>query len=184
MVSYHLTGEKIKLRALEESDIDGPYLDWLNDPDVTRFMTAGIFPQTKEMLRNFYKSISGAQTCVYYAILDKATDKHIGNIKLDHIDWINRRAEIGVLVGDRNFWGRGVCKEAVGLVTEYAFKKLDLRKIMIWANTENTAAVRCYKSNGYKEEGRLREMNYNPDSGKYDDHICLALFKDEWVKRK
>ena len=184
MKNTFIMGKKIYLRALEEDDLEGGYLKWLNDPEVNIFMTAGLMPQTKSMLKSFYDAIAADKNSVYFAIVDRESDRHIGNAKLDKIDWVNRRCEFGILIGDREFWGKGICKEATRLVVEYAFTKLNLRKVCIGVIEENEAAVKCYKSVGFKEEGRLRETHHDHRNGKYVSHLLFGLLRREYYNNK
>lgn len=177
-----IEGKTFYLRALEESDLDGPYLKWLNDPEVTRYMTAGLFPQTKKDLRSFYEKEVLARNAVYFAIVDKKTNKHIGNVKLDKIDSINRRCEFGILIGNKKYWGKGLCREVTKLVVEYAFTKLNLRKVCTGTVEENKAAIKCYKSVGFKVEGVLREMHHDHTTNKYVNHVVFGLLKREFVE--
>lgn len=177
-----IEGKTFYLRALEESDLDGPYLKWLRDPEVTRYMTAGLFPQTKKDLRSFYEKAVLDRNAVYFAIIDKKTNKHIGNVKLDKIDQINRRCEFGILIGDKKYWGKGLCHEVTKLVVEYAFTKLNLRKVCTATVEENKAAAKCYKSVGFKVEGVLREMHHDHTTNKYVNHVVFGLLKREFVE--
>ena len=182
MKNFFIVGTKIYLRALEEEDLEGDYLKWLNDPEVNAYMTSGLIPQNKRMLKAFYDSISSDPNSVYFAVVDEESGKHIGNVKLDKIDWINRRCEFGILIGNKEFWGKGICKEATKLVVEYAFTKLNLRKICIILVEENKAALGCYQSVGFKEEGKLRETHHDHTKNKYVDHILLGLLRREYFK--
>ena len=69
-----LRGRQIYLRALEENDLEGNYLEWINDTEITTYMTTGLFPQTKEMLQQYYKSVSNDRNAVYFAIIDNKKD--------------------------------------------------------------------------------------------------------------
>lgn len=180
MKNAFLIGKQTYLRALEEEDLEGNYLSWLNDPEVTGYMTTGLFPQTKKMLRQFYESASADKNAAYFAIIDKETDKHIGNTQLYKIDWRNRRCEFGILIGDRDYWGKGICKEALQLLVNYAFTKLNLRKMCINVVKENAGAVKCYTSVGFKLEGEQKEMWFDTKTNKYVSNLWLGLTIDEY----
>ena len=121
MKNVFMLAEQIYLRPLEESDLDGDYLKWINDPEITVFMSTGLFPQNSKMLRSFWESVSEDSSSINFAIVDKKTDKHIGNAKVDRIDWINRTCEFGILIGDKTFWSKGICKEVLALLVDYSF---------------------------------------------------------------
>ena len=65
------------------------------------------------------------------AILNKKTGAHIGNIKLGDINWIHRFSELGIMIGDKRYWGKGYGEEACKLVLAYAFDRLNLNKVIL-----------------------------------------------------
>lgn len=173
-----LKGEKISLRSLKKEDLHGPYFDWLNDQDVTRFMESGKFPNSEENMMNFYNNIVNSRDNILLAIVTNHENKHIGNIKLGSINWIHRRAEIGIMIGDKTEQGKGYAAEAIKLLLDHAFSKLNLRKIILGVISENTAAVKLYQKIGFKTEGTAREEMYY--DGKYHDMIYMGILKCEY----
>src|SRR5947207_2702954 len=105
-----LVGEQVLLRPIEVADIEGPYLDWLNDYEVTRFLETGTTPATRASLQRYIDRIAHAPGTVMLAIVEKQTGTHVGNIKLNGIHSLHRRADFGIMLGDRTRWGRGYGK--------------------------------------------------------------------------
>jgi [ribosomal protein S5]-alanine N-acetyltransferase len=184
METPFLVGKTIYLRPLRRADLDGAYLSWLNDPEVTRYLESGIFPQTREKLEAFYTSVTTAPDQVIVAIVDRETDRHIGNVKLGPIHWVHRKATFGILIGERDWWGRGVAQEATRLIVEYGFKRLNLRRIDLGVYADHHAAVRVYEKLGFKVEGRFREALFH--EGSYKDHVWMGLLASEyqWPERE
>jgi RimJ/RimL family protein N-acetyltransferase len=91
------------------------------------------------------------------AIIDLKTDQHIGNIGLTSIDWVNRKAELGMLLGDKAFWNKGYMSEAFFLMTKYAFSKLNLHKLYAGTEQDNKAAMALFKKMGWNIEGIFKE---------------------------
>ena len=89
------------LRPLERTDLNDRYLNWLNDPEVTRYTETGIFPSSAEDLDNYYRSVSGSRNDVILAVVDKESGRHIGNVKLGPIHWLHRSATFGILIGEK-----------------------------------------------------------------------------------
>ncbi len=187
MKNAFLVGEQVYLRPLEEGDLTDDYLKWLNDPEVTSHMSAGLFPQTKASLKSYFDSAMAEQAArggAYFAIVDKTNDKHIGNTQIYKIDWRNRRCEFGILIGERAYWWKGICKEVLLLLVEYVFTKLNLRKICINAIKENVSAIKSYMNVGFKQEGEQREMWFDSATGKYVSNLWLGLLRDEYIEGK
>ena len=175
-------GRQIFLRPLERADLNERYLAWLNDPEVTRYMETGLFPTTVEDLENFYRSVGGSKSDVLLAIADKKTGQHIGNVRLGPIHWVHRRASFGILVGEKEFWGKGVGLEATVLTVEYGFYRLNLHRIDLGVFAEHESAVRCYKKAGFKIEGRLRQDLFQ--GGEYRDRLLMGLLRSEYKPSK
>jgi len=175
-------GEKIYLRPLRQEDLSERYLGWLNDPEVNKYMESGIFPYTKDRLERFYEQVTTSKDQIMVAIIDKETDQHIGNVKLGPIDWSNRRATFGIMIGDKRFWGRGICVEVTRLMVEYAFFRLDLRRIDLGVYAEHDAAVSCYEKVGFRVEGRFRQDLFH--EGKYKDKLWMGLLRSEYTRKQ
>lgn len=171
-------GSLVLLRPLERADLNERYLSWLNDPEVTRYMETGTFPTSSEDLENYYRSLSGSKNDVILAIADKDSGRHIGNVKLGPIHWVHRSATFGILIGEKEFWGKGVGLEATRLTVEYGFYRLNLHRIDLGVFAEHETAVRCYKKAGFKIEGRLRENLFQ--GGEYKDRLWMGLLRSEY----
>ena len=173
-----ISGSKIYLRPLERSDLNERYLCWMNDPEVTRYLETGTFPTTRQDLEEFYAKVTGSSTEVIFAIADRKSDKHVGNVKLGPINWVHRRAMFGILIGDKEFWSKGIGEEATRLVVDYAFHRLNLHRVGLVVFEEHKSAVRCYEKVGFKVEGCLREQMYQ--HGEYKNHLWMGLLRSEY----
>jgi [ribosomal protein S5]-alanine N-acetyltransferase len=176
-----ISGRHIFLRGLDETDIDSHYVNWLNDPEVNIFMATRRFPTTRESLKNFYEKIKSDDQALVLAICLKADGRHIGNVKLDKIDWISRACEFGLVIGEKKLWGQGYGSEATYLITQHGFFQLNLRRITIFLAAENTGALRCYAKAGYQTEGRLREAVFL--NGKYRDVVVMGQVRRDFQVR-
>ena len=177
-----LIGKKLYLRGLEKADLEGNYLKWLNDPEVTRFMFTSYFPYPKEKLEEYYRSMTTSDNNVIFAIVDKETDKHIGNIRLGPIDWIHRVADIGYMIGEKDFWGKGYTSEAVELVLDYAFSRLNLHKVRGGMVATHKGSLRAAEKGGLRQEGFGKAEYYR--DGTYYDYIRVGICKEDFYTNK
>ena len=168
---YHpyLVGEKVYLRALERGDLSGNMFQWANDPEVTRFMHMGAFPNTIEALEHEYEVLMEIKTAgllqlpncpsnVVFAIIDKGNDYHIGNLGLFGINWIQRVAEFRVIIGEKDYRGGGYAFESYCLAIKYAFDRLNLRRLVAGARADHVASAIALKKVGFVQEGRQRKQ--------------------------
>lgn len=174
-----LVGARVYLRPLVEADIDGDYLQWLNDHEVTRFLETGKYPVTREALRQYVERFRGSTTDVGLAIVERASDAHIGTVTLNRINWIHRRADTGILIGRKECWGKGFGFEAWALLIDYAFRRLGLRRLQAGALDGNAGSIAVLKKLGFKQEGTLRRQDLV--DGTYCDAFLFGLLCEEFV---
>ena len=175
-----LVGQSLYLRMLEESDITEEYINWLNDCEVTRYLETGKFPATPETVRQFVGRFAESTSDIALAIVDRETQEHVGNVTLNHINWIHRTADTGLMIGKKDFWGRGYAFEAWSLLLEYAFGRLGLRKVTAGAIAENVHSINVLKKLGFKVEGTSRQQFLV--EGSYRDAVRLGLLKEEFCR--
>jgi [ribosomal protein S5]-alanine N-acetyltransferase len=171
-------GLTVYLRPLKPGDLNERYLGWLNDPEVTRYTETGVFPSTAGDLERYYRNVANSKSDVMFAIVHKRSGRHVGNVKLGSIHWIHRTATMGILIGEKAFWGKGVGLEATQLMAGYGFERLNLHRINLGVFAEHQAAVRCYERAGFKIEGRLREDLFQ--GGERKDRLLMGLLRSEY----
>ena len=162
-----LDGTDIFLRPLEENDLKSNYKFWLNDQEVVAHNSHGRFPYSCDDLLNYVKSTSSSNNIIVLAIIDKKSNKHIGNISLQSINWIDRNAEIAFLLGDKNFWSKGIMSEAGNLLINHAFNELNLHKVYCGTSSNNLGMQKLAINLGMVKEGVRAESIFN--NGRYFD---------------
>ncbi len=176
-MSTFLTGEKVYLRAISMDDATSEYLGWINDEETTKGLVTGTFPSNMDDLKSYLSQVSNDAKTVMFAICLNETHRHVGNIKLDNFDWISRTAELGVLLGAKDTWGKGIGTESCRLLLHYAFDQLNLRKVSLTVYENNPGALHLYEKIGFHTEGRLRKHIFA--DGAYLDKLWMGIFKDE-----
>ena len=173
-----LEGERILLRPLTKNDMTPVYLQWLNDEEVTRFNSHATFPNTQEKMEAYYNSLQDNNRNVVLGIIDKTTNRHIGNVALQQINWVSKNAEFAILLGDKEFWGKGMGEEAAILIVTYGFERLNLHRIYCGTIQGNEGMKKLAKKLFMTEEGRRREAIFK--NGKYLDIIEYGVLKEEF----
>lgn len=180
MASYQkfLEGSAIYLREVRESDVTEDYYNWINDSEVNQYLETRYFPRSKSNILNFVKALDGSKDEILLAICDKASDKYIGNIKLGPINWVHRYADISLLIGDKDYWGKGLATEAIHLVTGFAFNTLNLHKLKAGCYADNAGSKKAFEKVGFVKEGHLKNM-WIVNRG-YQDWIILGLCAEDY----
>jgi len=176
--SAFLEGALVSLRPLELSDLNDRYLQWLNDPEVTRYLETGVFPTTRQDLERFYAAVMSSSNNVMLAIIERRSGTHVGNLKLGPINWIDRRTLFGILIGEKDFWGKGIGEESTRLAVGYAFEKLNLNRVGLAVFEEHTSAIRCYEKVGFKVEGCFREEMFR--EGRYRNRLWMGCLRSDY----
>ncbi len=173
MVKFIDCGQ-VYLRPLNIDDVNQEYLNWLNDKDVTLGLASGAFATTLLQLENYVASKTIDKNTIILAICDSINDQHIGNIKLDNFDWVAATCELGILIGNKNFWNKNIGFIVCSKIIEHAFVTLNIRKILLAVYANNPNATELYKKIGFEIEGQLKQHVYV--DGKYIDKILMSLF--------
>ena len=86
---------------------------------------------------------------------------------------------MGILVGEKDCWGRGLGTQAVKLVAEHAFLRLNLNRVYAGAVKENIGSIRIFEKAGFQREGLARESYFC--EGNYRDCIQLGFLRSDWT---
>lgn len=170
-----LVGARVALAPMTEEHAD-LMAGWLNDLEVAIALGD-----------DAYRSITPARMREQIAksehdfvILARGDDgaKPIGHCLLFKVNHIDRSAEVGIYVGDKDCWNLGLGGEALQLLLEYAFGLLNLSSVMLSVFAFNTRAISCYRRIGFKEIGRQRRARLI--AGKYHDVILMDMLAEEF----
>jgi RimJ/RimL family protein N-acetyltransferase len=171
-------GERIMLREYQKEDLES-IRQWVNEPEVVDNLSdIFLYPHTLNQTENFLNSKLNDSNTTGFVIADSKTGEYIGQIDLIEIDWKNRCAILGVVIGDAAKRGKGYGTEAILLLEDFAFNRLNLNKLELNVHDYNTRAYRCYLKCGFKEEGRFREKFFI--GGQYTDMIAMGILKREY----
>lgn len=174
-----IIGKRVSLRVLEERDVDGPYATWLNDPEVCRFNSHARFPVGKEELKKYIREAKQTSSTQVFAIVTKHRSKHIGNISLQNINYIDRSAELAIIIGDKKYWGKGIGLEAWKLMMDYGFRVLNLHRLYCGCANKNLGMRKIAQKSGMKPEGRRRDAFFK--NGGYDDILEFGILETEYL---
>lgn len=170
-------GGRIKLVSLDpERHLDNA-VRWLNDPEVTRWLLIGDFPITRLAEERWFQRMAESQTDVVFAI-ETLEGVHIGFSGLHQINFRNGHAITATMIGEREYWGRGLGKESARLRTRYAFWVLNLRLLEARVFPENQASIRMLRAVGYREVGRIPKKNWK--RGAWRDTVIMVLLREWW----
>jgi RimJ/RimL family protein N-acetyltransferase len=162
-----------ELFVLQPEHATATYLGWMRDPQVNRYLESRFGEHDLESIRAFVTSMLDSPAYLFLGIRSRELDRHVGNIKLGPIDRHHGSADIGLLVGDREAWGRGVATAAIRGLVEIARGPLGLRKLTAGCYASNGGSQRAFEKVGFALEGR-RHQQYLLD-GAAEDLVLMGL---------
>ena len=179
-------GERIRLRRDEHTDISR-FVIWLNDPEVTRYLSLNMPISTaseEQWFENMLKLPASEQP---FAIEIRKTSPEeeagawqiIGNCSFMDIDHTALSAEVGLFIGDKSCWDKGYGTEVMRLLLRFGFETLNLNRIFLRVDEANKRGIRAYEKAGFVHEGRLRQAVYR--DGQYEDMLIMSVLRSEWV---
>lgn len=172
-------GERIRLRHNERTDLQN-YVDWLNDPEVRRPLSVILPLSFAEEEIWFEASLERDPVKRPFAIdvQDEGQWVHIGSCGFHEVDERARHAELGVVIGAKDYWDQGLGADAMRTLMRHGFETLNLRRIFLRVYEFNERATALYQKLGFVEEGRLRQDCFR--NGEYWDTILMGMLRSEW----
>ena len=135
------------------------------------------------LINGFFVAAEFALVKVRGSQLDPLVEEGKGGAKLtrhitSHLDAYLSACQLGITIGDSNFWGKGYGSEAISLLLDYAFRYRNLRRVWLKVHGQNQRAQRTYRRLGFIKEGELRSHVYS--NGSYDSLLLMGILRSEW----
>jgi len=174
----NIKGDKITLRAVEEKDLTKLH-EWANDPETQDIMGGIYFPSSMQFHKNWIKETDGDQLNKRFAI--ETPDGIIGLSSIMKIDWRNKNAWHGIMIGDKNIRGKGYGIDTVMTTMRYAFDEMGLERLDGQMIEYNEPSIGMYcKKLGWKKEGTLRNWYFR--RGRFWDKVVVGITRKDYKK--
>jgi len=135
------------LQNFKISDVKNNYLNWLKDKQISKYLSNSTFKNLEE-LKEFISNNFFKENSLFLRILDK-NSKHIGNLRIHDINKEKSSAFLGIMIGDKNQWNKGVAQEIIQSISKYLFKEYKITKIFLGVDKKNTNAIKAYLKSGF-----------------------------------
>lgn len=169
-------GRLIRLRAVEPDD-EARYHTWMNDPEVTEYLTMR-YPISHAGERKWIDDITSPNYEHTVFAVDALDDgAHIGTVELRTSRPESRDANLGIMIGDKTRWDRGYGTDAMRTLCRYGFNEMNLHRIELDVFDGNDRAVKVYERIGFKAAGRRRDAVFQ--RGRYHDELMMDLLEGE-----
>ena len=125
-----IKSNNIFINELNLNNYSSNYHKWLNDIEVNKYLESRFKEYTNEDVIKYVSQMLQSENDFLLGIFLNSNNEHIGNIKVGDINHIHKFAEIGLMIGNKNYWGMGFGTESIWCVAKYSFEVLKLNKII------------------------------------------------------
>ena len=157
-------GLKIYLTLFKREDINPEYISWLNDPEVVQFSNQRFVKHTHQSSVNYFQGFEGTPN-LFIAIRDISSKKIIGTMTA-YISEHHQTVDIGILLGNRDYWGMGIGFDAWSTLIKWT-KNANYRKVTAGAAEANKPMIALMEKSGMEFEGSKKDqeiINYSPSN--------------------
>ncbi len=153
MSSISLKSNRLLFKELDAGCVSTKYVDWMNDVEINKNLESRFVKNNIETIKKFVSQVQQDRKSFLFGIYESDSMNHIGNIKLGPINKYHNRSSIGLVIGDKDSWGRGYATESIQSITNFGFKQMKLVKIFASCYENNIASKIAFEKAGYKVEG-------------------------------
>jgi len=164
--------ERLMLKTLTLENMSEDYLIWLEDPEVTKYLEVRHSKQTIDSLHEYVNDMQKSKDNLLIGLFTKKDNNHFGNIKIGPVSWQNKRALMGILIGNKACWGKGYAPEAISSICDIARNTLNLNKIQAGAYASNLGSIKAFTKAGFEIEGNFK--NYWVLNDKAEDEVFMG----------
>lgn len=166
-------GQLVRLREKQVEDAERDY-EWRRDPELAEYDAAR--PMTMPF-KSFEATLRDdlISTTTYrrsFAIEDAETGRHIGNVMYYGYDPMLQEAELGITIGDREYWSRGFGTDTVRTMLRYLFVERGLRRVYLHTLSWNFRAQTAFARAGFHIVRQVKRDGYNFEQ--------MEIRRDEW----
>jgi len=166
------TGEKIRLRKKKLTDATDNYA-WQTDSDLTELDAAPLINITfPRYLAIYLEELRNPSPKRRTFAIDTREGKHIGNCSYYDINEAKGETQLGIMIGNRDYWDKGYGTDTVNTLVDYIFQETSMSRIYLKTLDSNSRAQKCFQKCGFRKYGRLVKDGYN--------FILMELNRKNW----
>jgi len=166
------TASRIKLRHKRLSDARDDYT-WQTDPELAELDAAlALRMSYQQFLSEFTFELCYPSSTRHEFAVESNNGIHIGNCVYYNVDTAEGKAEVGIMIGNREYWNQGYGEEAINLLLDHVFTHTNLKRVYLTTLDWNIRAQKCFRKCGFQESGIVTREGSN--------FFLMVLSRDEW----
>jgi RimJ/RimL family protein N-acetyltransferase len=170
-----IIGKKTRLREKKLSDVRDDYR-WQSDPELSKLDAAPVLEMSFAIYLLDYSSVLKRGNTRFPLAIDTLESRHIGNCTCYDIDEKKREAQVGIMIGDRDYWDKGYGTDAINTLVDHVFRNSSLDRLYLKTLDWNKRAYRCFEKSGFTDCGKLKHSGHN--------FILMEIKREQWEKRQ
>jgi RimJ/RimL family protein N-acetyltransferase len=171
-----ITSKKVILREKKADDAWDDYA-WETDPELARLDAAPILSISySQYLEDYTNELYTHFTSGRRFSIDTLDGKHIGNCSYYNYDEYRGNTELGIMIGDRDYWDKGYGADAVTTLVDYIFNQTSLNRIYLKTLAWNSRAQNCFGKCGFTQYGQVSRDGYN--------FVLMEIHRDQWQEQR
>jgi RimJ/RimL family protein N-acetyltransferase len=171
-----ITGNKIKLREKKLSDVRNDYR-WQCDPELSRLdATQALDMSFSIYLLDYPSSLQQQKNRRYPLAIETQEGEHIGNCTCYDIDEKRSEAQVGIMIGNKDYWDKGYGRDAINTIVDHVYSTSSLGRLYLKTLDWNKRAQRCFINCGFTPCGEFTQNSRN--------FLLMELKRGEWEKRR
>jgi len=166
--------KRIRLRQKRLSDAKEDYA-WQCDPELAELDAAAVLKMSyHHYLSEYSFDLCYPSSSRHEFAVENLEGEHIGNCVYYNVNNAEAKAELGIMIGNRDYWNKGYGEEIINTLLDHIFTKTRLKSIYLTTLTWNIRAQKCFIKCGFKECGQLRRDRYT--------FLLMTITREEWKK--
>ncbi len=170
-----LLGVRVRLREKRLEDAEQDYI-WRSDPELAKLDAAYPLSMSFERyLKIFQDQLRYPTPGSHHFSTETLDGKYIGNCMYYDLDSVNREAELGIVIGDRDYWSNSYGFDAVTTLLEHMFVEKNLKRVYLHTLEWNERAQRSFTKSGFNPVKMVRRMS--------QDFLLMEVFREDWLNK-
>jgi len=171
-----IIGSKIKLRDKRLSDARNDY-KWQTNPELVRLDAMPLLTTSfSQYLLDYTNALRHPTQNRYTFAIETFDGKHIGNCVYYNINETEDEAEVGIMIGDGDYWSQDYGTDAVATLVNHIFRQTNLKRLHLKTLDWNQRAQKCFQKCGFTPYGHLTRDGYN--------FVLMELHRKQWQERR
>jgi len=168
-----IVGSKVRLREKRLADAPDDYA-WQTDPELAQLDAAPLLTISfQQYLSEYTRELRYPSLTRQRFAIETLDSKHIGNCSYYGINKTKGEAELGIMIGNRDYWDKGYGTNTVTTLVNYIFQRTKLNRIYLKTLASNTRAQKCFKKCGFTPYRHLNKDGYN--------FVLMELHHKQWL---